>query len=178
MFRSLLGRLRGYLTLPELTRRGLRIGKDCHIMERVVLDPAQCGQISIGDRVTIAPEAYILAHDASTHRAFGYTYIGNVIIEDDVFIGARALILPNVRIGKGSIVGAGSVVTKDVPAEVVVGGNPARVICSIEAFQNKHARAMKQAPIFGEEYTQRKGVSRKMREEMRGRMKKGFGYIR
>jgi len=52
----------------------------------------------------------------------------NVIIEDDVWIGARVIILPGVTIGKGSVIGAGSVVTHDVPAYSVCGGNPARVI--------------------------------------------------
>ena len=51
-----------------------------------------------------------------------------VVIGDDVWIAARAIILPGVTIGKGSIIGAGAVVTKDVPEYAVVGGNPARVI--------------------------------------------------
>ena len=51
-----------------------------------------------------------------------------VIIEDDVWIGTRAIILPGTRIGKGSIIGAGSVVTKDVPQYSIVGGNPARIL--------------------------------------------------
>lgn len=51
-----------------------------------------------------------------------------VVIEDDVWVGARAIILPGVTIGAHSIVGAGSVVTKDVPPWTVVGGNPARII--------------------------------------------------
>jgi acetyltransferase-like isoleucine patch superfamily enzyme len=53
---------------------------------------------------------------------------GPVIIEDNVWIGEGAVIMPNVRIGKNAIVGANAVVTKDVPADCVVGGVPARVI--------------------------------------------------
>lgn len=55
-----------------------------------------------------------------------------VEIEDDVFIGARVIILPGVRIGVGSVVGAGSVVTRDIPAYSVCVGNPARVIRNLE----------------------------------------------
>jgi len=51
-----------------------------------------------------------------------------IIVEDDVWIGARAIILPGRRIGRGAIVGAGAVVTKDVPSYAIVGGNPARIL--------------------------------------------------
>ena len=50
------------------------------------------------------------------------------MIEDNVFIGARSIIMKGVHIGNGSVVGAGSVVTKDVPANVIVAGNPAKIV--------------------------------------------------
>lgn len=58
----------------------------------------------------------------------GYLETKPVYIEDDVWIGGRVIILPGRRIGKGAIVGAGSVVTKDVPDYAIVGGNPAKVL--------------------------------------------------
>ena len=58
----------------------------------------------------------------------GFSDRKEVVIEDDVWIGARVIILPGVRVGKGSIIGAGAVVTKDVPPYSIVGGNPAKVI--------------------------------------------------
>lgn len=57
---------------------------------------------------------------------------GSVVIEDNVWIGDKATILPNVTIGCGSIIGANAVVTKDVPPFCIVGGNPARIIKQIE----------------------------------------------
>jgi len=51
-----------------------------------------------------------------------------VILEDNVWVGANAIILKGVRIGKNSVIGAGSVVTKDVPSNVVVAGNPAKIV--------------------------------------------------
>lgn len=57
---------------------------------------------------------------------------GPIVIEDDVWIGEMVCILPNVKIGKGSIIGANAVVTKDIPAYALAGGNPAKVIKIIE----------------------------------------------
>ena len=56
-----------------------------------------------------------------------------VVIEDGVFIGVHAIILPGVTIGEGAMVGAGAVVTKDVPPRTMVAGNPARVIRQLDA---------------------------------------------
>lgn len=67
------------------------------------------------------------------------TYGRPIVIEDKVWIGIGATVLPVVRIGYGAIVDAGSVVTKDVPAMTIVAGNPARIIKSIEIIKNKEA---------------------------------------
>ena len=79
----------------------------------------------------------ILAHDASTNRELGIKYgemspMLPVIIGDDCFIGYGSIILMGVSIGEGSIVGAGAVVTKDVPSRSVVAGNPARIIMTTD----------------------------------------------
>ena len=81
--------------------------------------------ITIGNRVSISPETYIvsLSHDTQ-HRNF--PIVGKeVVIKDYVWIGARAMILPGVTLNEGAVVGAGSVVTKDVPAYTIVAGVPA-----------------------------------------------------
>ncbi len=105
---------------------GISIGDDCVIGNNNFLD-GRSG-IVIGNRVVTSAEVMILTlqHDIDSpdFRAEG----GPVIIEDYVFLGARVLILPNVRIGYGAVVGAGSVVTSDVPPYAVVGGVPARFI--------------------------------------------------
>jgi acetyltransferase-like isoleucine patch superfamily enzyme len=78
--------------------------------------------IHVGDYTCVAFDAAILSHDTSRNLR-AHTWIGN-----SCFIGARAIILPGIRIGDGCIVGAGSVVTSDVPARCAVAGNPARII--------------------------------------------------
>lgn len=89
--------------------------------------------ITIGSRVLIGSGALIMDNDAhsihSKERSKGAKGESKpIVIEDDVFIGARAIVLKGVRIGKGAIIGAGAVVTKNVPEFTIVAGNPARKI--------------------------------------------------
>jgi maltose O-acetyltransferase len=78
--------------LEDYIKMGMQVGKNCSIQPGVVIDYSHCWLIKIGDNVTIAPQAYLLAHDASTKRINNYTKIGSVTIEDNVFIGAGAII--------------------------------------------------------------------------------------
>lgn len=103
--------------------------------------------ISIGKRVLIGAGACIWDNDFHpldakerrkhpTDNALG----APIDIEDEVFIGARALILKGVRIGRGAVIGAGAVVTRDVQAGNVVAGNPARVVGSINSEEQANDR--------------------------------------
>jgi len=91
------------------------------------------GGIIIGNNVTMGPDVIIMTrnrkHDDITKpmNVQGFTS-GKVIIEDDVFIGTRTIILAGVTIGRSSLIGAGTVVTKDVPAYSVFAGNPGKVV--------------------------------------------------
>ena len=93
-------------------------------------------QVTIGNNVLIGSGVLITDTDA---HAIHYQERNDsskiktipVLIEDDVFIGARSIILKGVTIGMGSVVGAGSVVVKNVPSMVIVGGNPAKIIGSV-----------------------------------------------
>lgn len=93
-----------------------------------------CGPVKIGDNVMMGPEVVILTKNHKFERLDipmlrqGYYPPKPVSIENDVWIGTRAIILPGVTIGKGAIIGAGTVVTKDVPEYSIVCGNPGRVV--------------------------------------------------
>ncbi len=102
---------------------GITIGKNCFISKDARVDVRR-GKITIGNRVSIAGGSYILAHAAGRPRKEGQM----TRIEDNVSIFVNAVVFPGVKVGKNSIVGAGAVVTKDVPPNVTVLGNPARVI--------------------------------------------------
>ena len=88
--------------------------------------------VTIGKNVRMAPECLIFTRNHKFNKDKleydGYTETRPVIIEDDVWLGTRCIILPGVTIGRGSTVGAGAVVTKSVPPYSVAVGNPARVI--------------------------------------------------
>lgn len=91
------------------------------------------GELTIGKNVMMAPDVIILTKSHSHERidipmCEQGSYSSKVVIEDDVWIGIRSIIMPGVKIGKGSIIGAGAVVTKDVSPYTIVGGVPARII--------------------------------------------------
>ena len=102
------------------------IGKDSIIGESVVLDGR--AKLTIGDHVDMASEVMIYNGQHDIHSKDFHGEFADVVIEDYVFIGPRVIVLPGVTLGKGSIVGAGAVVTKDVPAFSIAGGIPAKVI--------------------------------------------------
>lgn len=90
------------------------------------------GEIEIGDDVLIGPQVIIWSRDHEYRMNIPINKQGHnngkIIIENDVWIGAGVIILKNVKIGKGSIIGAGSVVTKSIPEYSVAVGNPCRII--------------------------------------------------
>jgi acetyltransferase-like isoleucine patch superfamily enzyme len=86
------------------------------------------GGVQIGNRVMIGSHVAIssLTHDPAAAVMKGTCIAKPVVIEDDAWLGAHAVILPGVRVGRGAVVAAGAVVTKDVPARMIVAGVPAR----------------------------------------------------
>lgn len=88
------------------------------------------GGVTIGDRVMIGAHTSIssLTHDYTSHEMFKSLVMKPVVINDDVWIGSNCVILPGIEVGKGSVIGAGSVVTKNVEPYSIVAGNPARKI--------------------------------------------------
>jgi len=104
----------GFSSRPWLQRlRGVAIGKNVWIGQFVYLDELHPSDVTIGDNCTIGLRTSIIAHFYSgPRRPVGN---GKVVIEKDVFIGPHCVILPNVRIGEGAVIRAGSVVGRNVP---------------------------------------------------------------
>lgn len=129
---------------------GVRIGSNCSFNNRVNEFGSEPWLIEIGDNVTIAGGVVFLTHDGSSRlfrnhiidmNRFGNKF-GTIIIHNNSFIGENAIILPEVVIGPNSIVGAGSVVTKTVPPNSVVVGNPAKVLYTLDEYEKHYKETM------------------------------------
>jgi acetyltransferase-like isoleucine patch superfamily enzyme len=149
-------------TMTELCRRRFaHFGAEAEF--RPGAYAVHCRQIRIGDRVVIRPGTMLFADPAATITIESdvligsgvHMYVGNhefhdpsvpiidqgrlpsrpVVLRRGCWIGANAVLLPGVTIGENAVVGAGSIVTRDVPSRVVVAGNPAKVIRSLEPAQ-------------------------------------------
>lgn len=103
--------------------RGVHIGEDVWIGYDAIIETSHPHLVTIRDRVAIGIRATIVAHNREQQ---------GVLIEEDAVLGPGVIVLPNVTIGRGAIVTAGSVVTKSVPAKTMVQGNPARAIATAE----------------------------------------------
>jgi acetyltransferase-like isoleucine patch superfamily enzyme len=101
--------------------RGVKLGQNVWIGYDCVLETSRPYLITIGNNVVLSVRALLIAHFKGST---------GIVIEDDVFVGPGAIILPKVTIGRGSVVTAGSVVANSVPPNTVVQGNPARPIAT------------------------------------------------
>lgn len=132
--------------VEALRKRGVKIGNNVKIV-RSNIDSCQGFLITIGNNVTIT-HSTVLAHDASTKNYLGYSKVGRVDIGDDVFIGYGSIVLPNTKIGNKVIVGAGTVVAKDVPDNVVIVGNPFRIICTFDEYIERNRAKLEKGPVY------------------------------
>jgi len=116
--------------------------------------------VKIGNHCTITSDVIFLTHDGGPwvfREEFPELNVfGKIEIKDNCFIGVRSIIFPNVTIGPNSIVGAGAIVTKNVPPNTVVAGVPARIICSIEDYKKKSFARSKDLKLKGKRETWKK----------------------
>lgn len=95
-----------------------------------------------------------------------------------MFVGAGTIVMPGVNIGDNVVIGAGSVVTKNIPSNSLAVGVPAKVISSFEEYIEKEKNLMKNTVVFDETYTVHFGVSNEKKEEMKEKLKnKKIGFI-
>jgi acetyltransferase-like isoleucine patch superfamily enzyme len=126
------------MVIATLRRMGVRIGERCRIYT------AHFGSepwlIKIGNHCCISNDVTFVNHQLNwpfQDKYASLTGFDRIVIEDNCQIGVNVLILPGVTIGPNAIVGAGSVVVKDVPPNTVAAGNPAKVICTLEEYEAK-----------------------------------------
>lgn len=133
--------IRNRMMSPESYARhiGVTIGKNCLIHTRNW--PTEPYLITIGDNVQITHGVSIHTHGGGQvlRRQYpDFDVFGKVVIEDWAYIGAYSQIMPGVTIGEGALVAAGSIVTKSVDPYTVVGGNPAKFICTTKEYYERN----------------------------------------
>jgi acetyltransferase-like isoleucine patch superfamily enzyme len=136
--------------IPYLRRLGVRIGPGCQIVTRVRDFGSEPWLIEIGARVNIAEGVVFVNHDGPSRnfrdRLPGSSYYGNgfapIRIQDNCFIGLNSVLMPGITIGEGSIVGAMSLVNRDVPPGTVVAGVPARARGTVDAYVERYRARM------------------------------------
>ncbi|MBU6997233.1 MAG: acyltransferase [Theionarchaea archaeon] len=114
--------------------RGVVMGKEVKIAHDVIIDPVEPARVVLEDFVTISPRVTIFAHSNPTlplYEYMGPRMVSHVRVKKGSWIGTGAILLPGVTVGEYTVVGAGAVVTKDIPAHVLAAGVPAKVIKSL-----------------------------------------------
>jgi acetyltransferase-like isoleucine patch superfamily enzyme len=124
---------------------GTKIGDGCSIYNKINAF-SEPWLIEIGNNVTLTSGVQLITHDGASrlfrhdmpgmNPIFGNLF-GTVRILDNCFIGVNSIILPGIVIGPNSVVGAGSVVTHNVPPETVFAGNPAHFVCTLDEYKNR-----------------------------------------
>lgn len=121
---------------------GVNLGQNC-LVYRSVEWPSEPYLVTIGNSVQLTRGVAIHTHGGGhvVRRIVpDFDTFGKVEIEDWAYVGAHSQIMPGVTIGEGAMVAAGSVVTKSVPKGMVVGGNPAKIICSVNDYLERNMR--------------------------------------
>ena len=133
------------LFVTYVRKKGVTVGEGTCFFGRQLIDLTRPHLVEIGRNCVLTDNVTILTH--------GYDYCvlrekygevlgssGKVVIEDNVFIGARSIILKGVRIGKNSVIGAGSIVANDIPSNSLAAGNPCKVILTIDQYFEKRKK--------------------------------------
>ena len=156
-----------------LRHQGVEIGSSCSISTSVNNFGSEPWLIEVGDDVTITDGVVFLTHDGSS-RLFRKEFVemnpkfgnrfGAIRIHENCFIGMRSILMPDIEVGPNSIIGAGSVVTHDVPPNCVIAGNPARIICSLDEYVTRYKNKM--IPL---EATTREALKKELLRELNKR---------
>ena len=126
---------------------GGKVGEDVDFYELKIDNNSL---FEIGNHVTLT-QCRLLTHDACLTKTTGCVRVAPIIIGDNVFVGADAIILPGTKIGNNVIVGAGAVVAHDIPDNSVVVGNPCKVVCKYDDFIKREFKVLSENNRLGKD---------------------------
>jgi len=133
-----------------LRHLGVHIGDNCQILTQAENFGSEPWLVEISDSVTVCAGVRFITHDAASRlfreslpdsSIYGNRF-GKILIQSNCFIGVNSLVLPGVTVSPNSVIGSGSVVTKDVPPNTVVAGVPARIISSLDDYIKRYKEKM------------------------------------
>lgn len=138
-------------------KKGALIGDGCEIYSTASLG-SEAYLVKLGDKVRVNSGVLFITHDGGVwvlrnikEEYKGIDIIKPIEIGNNVHIGTNAIIMPNVKIGNNCIIGCGAIVTKDIPDNSIAVGVPARVIETIEDYENKHKEEFLQTKYMSSE---------------------------
>lgn len=145
-----------------LIKRGCKIGKGTRLICSVESIGTEPYLVTIGENCLFSSEIMLCTHDGGVKvlNTLGYfpqrhDKIGCVKIGNNCFLGHRVIVLPNVSIGDNCIIGSGAIVTRDIPANTVCAGIPAKVICTIDDYYKKNIDRFFPTPTLSPEAKQK-----------------------
>ncbi len=181
---SLPGRLKERVDQWRLKRRwqklranGMHIGKHVNLPASTWIDNSHCFLISIDDLCGFGEFCSILAHDAQMDEFLDASRLGRVIIHESCHIGAHSVILAGTEIGPRTLVGANSVVSSRLPPDTVCAGNPARVICSLSEYLEKHKKRITPETSFPFREYDMQFITEEGKARMIAALEKGPAYM-
>jgi maltose O-acetyltransferase len=146
--RARLDRVRVERRWERLRGLGMHIGDDVLLPASTWIDPDFCHLIEIGDHTGFGEDCLLLAHDAQMDEFLDAARVGRIVIRESCHIGARCVVLPGVELGPRTIVGAGSVISRSLPPDSVCAGAPARVLCTLDEYLERHRKQLGERPSF------------------------------
>jgi maltose O-acetyltransferase len=141
-YKAKLDRARLERRWQQLRELGMHIGQGVNLPASTWVDTSACYAISIGDWCGFGEQCLILSHDAQMDEFLDAGLVAKVTIHESCHFGSRTVILPGVEVGPRTMVGANSVVTKSLPPDTVCAGTPAKVICTLDEYLERHKSAM------------------------------------
>ena len=134
--------------LENLRAAGMSIGQGVNMPASTWIDASHAHLIHIGDWCGFGEQCLILAHDAQMSEFLDARLIDRVVLHESSHFGSRTVILPGVEVGPRTLVGANSVVSRSLPPDTVCAGAPARVLCTLDEYLDKHRARLASGPTF------------------------------